>query len=39
MEYVKMNNGKECPVIGIGTYTISPADGGDCQAKQRYSLL
>ncbi len=26
MEYVKMNNGKECPVIGIGTFTISPAD-------------
>ncbi len=26
MEYVKLNNGVECPVIGIGTYTISPAD-------------
>lgn len=26
MEYVKMNNGKECPVIGIGTFMISPAD-------------
>ncbi len=26
MEYVKLNNGGKCPVIGIGTYTISPAD-------------
>lgn len=26
MEYVKMNNGKECPVIGIGTYMIAPTD-------------
>ena len=26
MEYLKMNNGKECPVIGIGTFMISPAD-------------
>ena len=26
MEYVKMNNGRQCPVIGIGTFTISPAD-------------
>lgn len=26
MEYVKMNNGKECPVIGIGTYMIAPND-------------
>ncbi|MCD7882082.1 MAG: aldo/keto reductase [Clostridiales bacterium] len=26
MEYVTMNNGGKCPVIGIGTYTIAPAD-------------
>lgn len=26
METVKLNNGKECPVIGIGTFTFSPAD-------------
>lgn len=26
MEYVKMNNGKACPVIGIGTYMIAPTD-------------
>jgi len=26
MEYIRMNNGGKCPVIGIGTYTIAPAD-------------
>ncbi len=26
MEYVTMNNGGKCPVIGIGTYMIGPAD-------------
>lgn len=26
MEYVTLNNGNECPVIGIGTFMISPAD-------------
>lgn len=26
MEYVTLNNGVKCPIIGIGTYTISPAD-------------
>ncbi|MCC8104738.1 MAG: aldo/keto reductase [Clostridiales bacterium] len=26
MEYVTMNNGGKCPVIGIGTFTIAPAD-------------
>ena len=26
MEYVTLNNGGKCPVIGIGTYTIAPAD-------------
>lgn len=26
MEFVTLNNGKKCPVIGIGTFMISPAD-------------
>lgn len=26
MEYVTLNNGKKCPVIGIGTFLIAPAD-------------
>lgn len=26
MEYVTMNNGNRCPVIGIGTFTLSPPD-------------
>ena len=26
MEYVKMNNGKNCPSIGIGTFMIAPSD-------------
>ncbi len=26
MEYVKLNNGLECPVVGIGTFMLSPAD-------------
>ncbi len=26
MEYVTLNNGNKCPVLGIGTYTIAPAD-------------
>ncbi len=26
MEYVTLNNGNKCPVIGIGTFTIAPAD-------------
>lgn len=26
MEYVTMNNGNKCPVIGIGTFMISPED-------------
>ena len=26
MEYVTLNNGKKCPVIGLGTFMISPAD-------------
>lgn len=26
MEYIALNNGNKCPVIGIGTFMISPAD-------------
>ena len=26
MEYITLNNGTKCPVIGIGTFTIAPAD-------------
>ena len=26
MEYVKLNNGLECPVVGIGTFMLSPAE-------------
>lgn len=26
MEYVTLNNKLECPVVGIGTFMLSPAD-------------
>ena len=26
MEYILLNNGVNCPVIGIGTYMLSPAE-------------
>ena len=26
MEYIVLNNGVKCPVIGIGTFMLSPAD-------------
>ena len=26
MEYVKLNNGLECPAVGIGTFMLNPAD-------------
>ena len=26
MEMIKLNNGIECPVVGIGTFMLSPAD-------------
>ena len=26
MENVKLNNGLICPVVGIGTYMLAPAD-------------
>ena len=28
MEYIVLNNGVKCPVIGIGTFMLSPADSG-----------
>lgn len=26
MEYLTLNNGLQCPAIGIGTYMLSPED-------------
>ena len=26
METIKLNNGLSCPVVGIGTFMLSPAD-------------
>ena len=26
MEYITLNNGVNCPAVGIGTYMLSPAD-------------
>ncbi len=26
MEYITLNNGTHCPVVGIGTFMLSPAD-------------
>ena len=26
MEYITLNNGISCPVVGIGTFMLSPAD-------------
>ena len=42
METVKLNNDLECPVIGIGTFMLSPADAkrSVCAAlKMGYSLV
>ena len=30
MEFVTLNNGVRCPVVGIGTYMLSPADAENC---------
>ena len=41
MEYMKLNNGMKCPVIGIGTFMLSPAEAENsvCEAlKMGYSL-
>lgn len=42
METVKLNNGMECPVIGIGTFMLSPADAENSvreALKMGYSLV
>ncbi len=42
METVKLNNGLDCPVIGIGTFTLSPADAENSvrdALKMGYSLV
>ena len=42
MEYVKLNNGVKCPVIGIGTYTLSPEEAENSvreALKMGYSLV
>ena len=42
METVKLNNDLECPVIGIGTYMLSPADAENSvreALKMGYSLV
>ena len=26
MEYIALNNGVKCPVVGIGTFMLSPAE-------------
>lgn len=26
MDYIKLNNGLECPSVGIGTFMLKPAD-------------
>lgn len=42
MERIKLNNGQECPVIGIGTYLLTPADAENSvreALKMGYSLV
>ena len=42
METIKLNNGRECPVIGIGTFTLSPAEAENSvreALKMGYSLV
>lgn len=42
MEYVTLNNGVKCPVVGIGTYTLAPADAQNSvkeALKMGYSLV
>ena len=42
MEYLTLNNGLECPVIGIGTFMLSPADAENSvreALKMGYSLV
>ncbi len=42
MEYIVLNNGIKCPVVGIGTYMLSPADAENSvreALKMSYSLV
>ncbi len=42
MEYITMNNGIKCPVVGIGTFMLSPADAENSvreALKMEYSLV
>ena len=42
MEYITLNNGVKCPVIGIGTFQLSPADAENSvreALKMGYSLV
>ena len=42
MEYIVLNNGVKCPVIGIGTYMLSPGDAENSvreALKMGYSLV
>ncbi len=42
MEYMKLNNGIKCPVVGIGTYMLSPEDAENSvreALKMGYSLV
>ena len=42
MEYIALNNGIKCPVVGIGTYMLSPADAENSvreALKMGYSLV
>ena len=42
MEYLELNNGLKCPVIGIGTFMLSPAEAENSvreALKMGYSLV
>ena len=42
MEYIKLNNGLNCPVVGIGTFMLSPAEAENSvreALKMGYSLV
>jgi diketogulonate reductase-like aldo/keto reductase len=42
MEYIILNNGIECPAVGIGTFMLSPADAENSvreALKMGYSLV
>ena len=42
MDYIALNNGLKCPVVGIGTFMLSPADAENSvreALKMGYSLV